>query len=500
MDPWEVVRDLKDIKYLDTRIHAINESFGTAIDAVNSLLVSQQPPDDQQVTLLDDAQNAVYVYWMHMRNSLRSRDHVMPSPDKTKMLISNTLLPWLLMSKLYLFRVLYEYGIEEMMASEQAAYSIWKLQPFADFILSNQEGMVVCKTAPCKMSIKQIKSVFYVLTANWRNFHYAHHQRIYEYLELLIRRLFVLTALSAKRHAEFDITDRVSDALVYEFELHSHTLMYNFFVTTLFDAKPYCESPGFDNEQYVLTKARLERWLRIRMENGKFDRVRALFSSEMTNMAPRPTQRERIARIRGRKTELVSAREVLEDEEAQQNKLDEYLAQPNVVHRTLQGDTGTVFCRQYLFVMIMDFFLTNNFKWPFKRYSVYPEAGLSDSNRLVELSRTKSLPFLLGVCNTHMLVMDGCIYPVTHFLDAMTQFILATRSGDQALEFPGFYADFQDLHGYMPSDAELDSVSVDLGVYDLSFVDRRPAGFVSDSESDDEEPMQNEIIAGGPET
>lgn len=496
MDPWAVVEDLKDVRYLSPEIHAINQSFGISIDAVNQLIISKMPPLSFQIRMLDDAEKALFTYWMHMRHQLRERDKIMPSPVKTQMMTSNTLLPWLLMSKLHLYRVLFEYTVEESLVVESAEFSAWRLRPFADHVISNVEGMVVCNTPPCKMSPMDIRGVFYVFTSQWRTFHYTHHQRIYEYMEMMIRRLFILSAISptASNREALHITGRVPDGMVYEFEIHAHTLMYNFFVTMFFKATPFSTRADFDETEYRITKFRLERWLRTRMENGKFDRIRAHFGSEMTNLCPRPTQRERMARIRGRKTQLISTREVLEDEEAQQNKLDEYLSTPNVVHKTLQGEIGTVFARQYLFVLVFDMFLSNNYVWEFKKECVYRESGLSDSNRLLELARTKDLPFLLCVCGTHMLVLDGELYPVSHFLDAMTQFILVTRHGDHALEYPGFYSDFLEIYGYRPSDAELETVSVDFGVYDLSLTDTRPQGFISDSESDDEAGASDRLL------
>jgi len=313
-------------------------------------------------------------------------------------------------------------------------------------------------------------------------------------MEMLVRRMFIMSiiepgTLPAGEPDPFKLYTThgrfvMPRAMVYEFEMHAHTLMYSFSVTRFFTVMPFCEWPHFDESDYRRTKCRLERWLRIRMANNKFDALRAEFSSEINNRCARPTQRERIARIRGRPTNVISSREVLAEEEAQENKLREYLSEPNLIHRTVQGEIGTLFYRQYLFAMIFDTFLSINYKWNFVQESVYKESGLVNTKKIKKLSQVSELPFLMCVCNTHMLVLNGVMYPVSHFLDAMTQFILVTRNGERAFQYPSFYREFLDLEGYEPSKAELEAVSIDYGVFSTTLTDTTQQGF--ETESDDE--------------
>jgi len=69
-------------------------------------------------------------------------------------------------------------------------------------------------------------------------------------------------------------------------------------------------------------------------------------------------------------------------------------------------------------------------------------------------------------------------------LDAMTQFILVTRNGERAFQYPSFYREFLDLEGYEPSKAELEAVSIDYGVFSTTLTDTTQQGF--ETESDDE--------------
>ncbi|MBB20809.1 MAG: hypothetical protein CMP20_15335 [Rickettsiales bacterium] len=494
VDPWSVIADLVDIRRLSTRVHEINLSFQVAIEATQALLAEETPPDDDQTELLDQAEKAVFEYWMFTRIQLRKHDKIYPSPTRKEMTISNTLLPWLLMSHLHLFRVLYDHGPGNELATQSAKFMVWKRKTFALDILRNAEGAVVCETAPCKMTPQEIQSIFYVLTSRWREFHYAHHERIYEYMLMMIRRMFVMSVIESGTLPEgqddplqlFTSKRRfvLPPAMIYEFEMHAHTLMYNFSITTLFTVMPFCEWPGFNETDYRRTKFRCTRFLRIRMANNKFDALRSEFSSDITNRCARPTQREREARIRGRKTESISSREFLANEEAQENKLREYLSEPNLVHRTVQGQIGTLFSRQYLFCMIFDKFLSINYEWEFIQESVYKESGLVNTKKIKKLSQVGGLPFLFCVCNTYMLVLNGVLYPVSHFLDAMTQFILVTRNGERAFKYPGFYREFLDLEGYEPTQAELQSVSIDHGVFSTTLTDINAQGFETESDSD----------------
>jgi hypothetical protein len=509
VDPWSVIADLVHIKRISTHIHEINHSFQIALDAVKDLFEDETPPDEDQAELLDQTEKAVFDYWMFMRIQLRKQDKIYPSPSKKEMTLSNTLLPWLLMSHLHAFRVLYEYGPGNELASQSARFMVWKRKTFALDILRNAEGAIVCETAPCKMTLQEIQSIFYVLTSRWRQFHYAHQERVYEYMRMLIRRMFVMTVVEPGTLPEgeddpfklFTSHRRfvMPRAMIYEFEMHAHALMYNFSITTLFTVMPFCEWPGFNETDFRRTYYRLQRWLRIRMANNKFDALRSEFSSDITNRCARLTQKQRIARIRGRPTHSISSREVLADEEAQENKLREYLSEPNLVHRTVQGEIGNLFQRQYLFAMIFDTFLTINYKWDFIKQSIYKESGLINTKKIKKLSRVSDLPFLFCVCNTHMLVLNGVLYPVSHFLDAMTQFVLVTRNGGRAFQYPGFYREFLDLEGYEPSQAELDSVCIDYGVFSTTLTDINDQGFETESEEEDMElsdgePASSQIV------
>lgn len=492
MDPWNVVESLADIHYMSNLPHEIGESFGTAIGAVDALIAQGVAPSEAQSEALDVAQKAVLEYWLYIRFELRSADFPKPSPREDSMMISMCNLPWILMSKMHLYRVLFEYDIQKMQSDSKGAFIVWKRRPFALEILTNVEGRIVCDVAPCTMTLPQIIAVFHVITAKWRMFGIGHYERLYEYTELLLGRLFLMSALNPESPREFleclSLLDRgkfvVPDGLVYEFEMHAHVFMYNWFVTKLFRIVPFCEWVGFDADMYVKTKWRLETWLRKRLDNGTFTNLRACFSSDMRDLCARPTQRDRIARMRGLRR--VSTREVLAEEEAQEDMINDYLSTPNLIQQTLAGEVGTVFQRQMLFVRVFDMFFNQNFSWPFVMEHTFEEAQLADLGAIAAFSREIERPMLIFLCGVYMLALNGCLYPVTNFLDAMTQFVLVTLDEDIAMQYSGFYNNFADIHAIQPTDEDLEQIEVDPGVYDVNLVDRRDYGFIEDTDSEDE--------------
>jgi hypothetical protein len=491
-DPWWAIDALGNVHQFSEFPHEIAASFQTALAAIDELIINETPPTPQQSEMLDKAQKEVLTWWLYMRFTLRDVDDIKPSPREDCMMISMTFLPWLTMSKLHLYRMLHEFDIAETQADDKGAFLVWKRKPFALDILHNVEGNIVCDIAPCMMTLSNIIAVFHLITSKWRLFHMGHYQRLYEYTEMLLGRMFLMTALNPDSPRPFlealSLLERgkfnIPEGIVYELEMHAHVFMYNTYVASLFQVSPFCEWPGFDADEYVKTKFRLEHWLRRRLDNGTFSGLRSRYSSDMRDLCARPTQRERIGRQLGLK--LVSTRQILVDEDAQVDQLNDYLSSANLVQRTLTGEIGSVFQRQALFVRVFDMFLSQNFAWPFVDDYTYEESELTNLKTLVDLSRRAETPKLVFVCGTYMLTLDGCIYPVTSFLDAMTQFILVTRDTHLGGTYDDFYNSFSDIHAYQPTQQELESVVVDPGVYDISLVNRRSFGFVEDSESDDE--------------
>lgn len=490
-DAWAIVKTLENVHNFSEDVHEIAQSFGTIIDAIDTLIRAGEPPTYNQSQMLSNAQKQLCEYWLYMRYVLRKEDEPKPSPREDSMMISIVFLPWLAMSKLHTYRMLCEFDVTETQADDKGAFMVWKRRPFATDILKNVEGNIVNDIAPCMMKLPDVIAVFHLITSKWRSFHFGHYQRLYEYTELLLDRLFLFTALNENSPKEFlealNLLDRgkfmMPEGVVYELEMHAHVFMYNIFVARLFEIKPFCEWPGFDETQYIKTQFRLGRWLRRGINNGTFSGLRSRFASDMRDLCARPTQRERMIRKLGLRR--VSTREILMDEDVQVDNLNDYLSSESLVQRTLMGEIGTVFERQILFVRVFDMFLNSpSMEWPFIQDYVLEESELANLETFVDLSRCIEKPKLIFVCGTHMLVLDGCLYPVINFLDAMTQFILVTRETGMAMLYDGFYNHFLDIHAYQPSQEELETVDIDNGVYDISLADRRSRGFVEDSDSD----------------
>ncbi len=252
------------------------------------------------VEVHDAVWQALFSYWICNRTALYTSDTPTRQADKTKtqMIPSSAILPWVALAHLHALHT--DSGRSEAyLTCERDEWTLFStsvadgvdgegenVDPFR--ILRNDDGNVLCYTAPFEQSIWEVQLVCTNFCRRWREFNYDDLPRLHQYLRMLLRRCLLFSVV-----ADFD--GDVSQQDVFGCEMYLGSLLYPCYVSSKLERRTIDTSDA----GFQATRRRAREWLMRMASDGKFNAIGSRYRMHLEQAMVMPGERECRARTQG---------------------------------------------------------------------------------------------------------------------------------------------------------------------------------------------------------